>query len=397
MEKLQTILRQISRIVLQDTQHQEEQRLRGELFNVFEVLHLDTKETRTHSAFIAALLDPKGSHGVKDKFLSAFINTIDCLKKLDFNTKDAQVKVEFHTGFKNENETEGGKIDILISSHNQAIIIENKIYADDQPTQLLRYKNYAKRFSNGHCLLYLTLWGDEASAKSTKNKLNIQEDYFAIGYNNEIIKWLDACIVECIRFPLVRETIFQYQHLLKTLTYQNMDSKFREQILDIMVKPENVETFAVIASLFSEWQEYIIKNYLIKQLRESAPKLKLLFDEDLLNEDGSLNREKYVGMWFYRKNWENASIRIEADCSNWRKFYIGICNRKDDSLNVTQKQIFSRGPNNSWPYGWQYLDKYSCWTDDIMDDIVKGKVTEYIIDKVRFVLDEIKKQKLPMP
>ena len=240
MDKLQTLLRSISEIVKQDAQHREEQRLRGELFNVFKILKLDTSETRTHSAFIAELLNPKGDHGVGDKFLRSFVNTIDCLKTLDFNTKDARVDVEFCIGNKNTKKDEGGRIDIIIRSHNTAIVIENKIYADDQPCQLVRYRKYAKKDTNDYRLLYLTLDGEEASEKSTRNKLKDQEDYYAISYGNEIIKWLAASLFYSIRHPIVRETIIQYQSLLRNLTKQNMDTKYKDEIFKIMVKPENV-------------------------------------------------------------------------------------------------------------------------------------------------------------
>ena len=41
-------------------------------FNVFEALRIELSETR-HSAFIAWLLDPNGSHGVGIYFLNAFL------------------------------------------------------------------------------------------------------------------------------------------------------------------------------------------------------------------------------------------------------------------------------------------------------------------------------------
>ena len=47
--------------------------LTGENFNVFNILGLSTKEVRTHSAFIAELLNPKGSHGQGDTFLKLFV------------------------------------------------------------------------------------------------------------------------------------------------------------------------------------------------------------------------------------------------------------------------------------------------------------------------------------
>ena len=55
MKVLQDLLREVSRIVYQDKQEQEDCRKRGEYFNVFNILNLEANETRTHSAFIAEL------------------------------------------------------------------------------------------------------------------------------------------------------------------------------------------------------------------------------------------------------------------------------------------------------------------------------------------------------
>ena len=41
-------------------------------FNIFEVLGVQTRETR-HSAFLAWLLDPSGNHGLGDYFLRRFL------------------------------------------------------------------------------------------------------------------------------------------------------------------------------------------------------------------------------------------------------------------------------------------------------------------------------------
>jgi len=42
--------------------------LTGENFNIFRILKLESSEVKTHSAFIAELLKPSGSHGQKDTF-----------------------------------------------------------------------------------------------------------------------------------------------------------------------------------------------------------------------------------------------------------------------------------------------------------------------------------------
>lgn len=44
----------------------------GNAFNVFEIINVTTDEVRLHSKFIAELLNPNGSHGQQDLFLSLF-------------------------------------------------------------------------------------------------------------------------------------------------------------------------------------------------------------------------------------------------------------------------------------------------------------------------------------
>jgi len=57
-----SLLNQVSSIV---TQYDKIARITGENFNVFNVLKLSTSEVRTHSALLAELLNPEGSHGQK--------------------------------------------------------------------------------------------------------------------------------------------------------------------------------------------------------------------------------------------------------------------------------------------------------------------------------------------
>ena len=193
MIKLESLLKQVSEIVAKEKTQQEEKRKRGENFNIFNVLGLSTSEVRLHSAFLAELLNPNGDHGLGDKFLDAFLKIVIKREKtiFEFDTKSAKVFCEFYIGNISENYTEGGRIDIFIQDDNkQTIIIENKIYADDQKNQLLRYHNYAENIigSNKYIILYLSLEeGDEPSKDSLGNK---QFDYQTISYKKDIMNWL---------------------------------------------------------------------------------------------------------------------------------------------------------------------------------------------------------------
>ena len=256
MEKL---LSKINEIVEKDIMLREELRLRGEFFNVFEILNLETNETRTHSAFLAALLDPDGSHGAGDSFLRSFIT--DCLGGWeDFDTSKSRVYIEYYIGPKTK--TTGGRIDILIESCGKAIIIENKIYAGDQECQLLRYRRFGndKYGCGNYKLIYLTLYGNEASDYSVKDdhdELQVDEDYIAIGYDAEITKWLDGILPDS---PNVRETIGQYAKLIRKLTNQNknMTNKIASTILS---DPECVRSAIAIENSLAEIKAELQKRF----------------------------------------------------------------------------------------------------------------------------------------
>ncbi|MEO1098444.1 MAG: PD-(D/E)XK nuclease family protein, partial [Bacteroidota bacterium] len=119
-------------------QRQEElKKLKGENFNIFSILKIEHDENRTHSAFLAELLNPKGSHLCGNVFLLHFLRVLNLDKK--FNINSAYIELEKYIGnVDNVNQT-GGRIDIWISDiDGNSLSIENKIYAGDQVKQIQR-------------------------------------------------------------------------------------------------------------------------------------------------------------------------------------------------------------------------------------------------------------------
>jgi hypothetical protein len=108
-------------------------------------------------------------------------------------------------------------------------MIENKIYAEEQSNQLLRYRN---AFPEG-VLLYLTLKGEKSKLESSKNV-----NYISTSYELHIIKWLDKCHTITLDNPVIRETIKQYKNLIKKLTHQNMNSEMKREIFELISESE---------------------------------------------------------------------------------------------------------------------------------------------------------------
>ena len=189
----------------------ERAKVTGENFNVFSILHMERKEVETHSAIIAELLNPHGSHSQGTLFLKLFLEKLlkkDCLSDEDLKKFKVGVEVSFNKG--------QNRIDILIEKEDCCIVIENKIGAGDQPEQLKRYSEYPTRKGTKPTLIYLTPDGTEP-VKYTLGSLP-EDEVVCLSYCNHIIDWVDDCIKEVARIPQIRETLHQYQMTVKKLT-----------------------------------------------------------------------------------------------------------------------------------------------------------------------------------
>ena len=104
--------RKILGSVKQTLMHQAEiAMLKGENFNVFSILKMESRENDTHSAFLGELLNPKGSHNFGNVFLQLFLNQIDNTS-LDVN--NATVVLEYSIGANDHVNMTGGRVDIYI-------------------------------------------------------------------------------------------------------------------------------------------------------------------------------------------------------------------------------------------------------------------------------------------
>ncbi|TWH59373.1 PD-(D/E)XK nuclease superfamily protein [Desulfitobacterium sp. LBE] len=183
-------------------------------FNIFTILREEDEEVMLHSRFIYELLNPRGSHIMKQKYLSLFLNVLENKAGtplphfLDEHLLTATVYRERFN------------IDLLIYlPDGYTMIIENKIYAYDQQSQLDRYfntvVNQCRRDENKIFIVYLTLDGHEPTEQS-KGKL--KHDIYQISYASEIDHWLEMCCDESTKYPNLYETVMQYKRLVCQLS-----------------------------------------------------------------------------------------------------------------------------------------------------------------------------------
>jgi len=264
---------------------QEKQKARG--FNDFNLLTTVLKyhdEVRLHSRMIGALIDPQGKHYQGTLFLEKFIQSIG-LNDFKLNLSNVTVGVEYKD------------IDLYITDGVKHIIIENKIWAEDQPCQIIKYINIIveenksdfnfpieneKIDENLLQVIYLSPRDKEVSKEhkisngyieykngfdalnkcSSKMKLtrtidfelkNYKAKYKKIGYKDVILPWLEVSYNEVNNITNLAESIKQYIDVVKIVTkdykgkvmtlsnYMDENEELYQYLQELTELKENIE------------------------------------------------------------------------------------------------------------------------------------------------------------
>ena len=354
--------------------------LTGENFNVFKILKLESSEVRMHSAFLAELLNPNGSHGQKDSFLKLFIKQF-CFKENLIDTLSCKLKIEEKIGSINEDRTQGGRIDIIITDRNNyQIIIENKINAGDQKHQLIRYYNH----SNQADLIYLTLDGRSPSDDS-KGVLEEDVHYKCYSYKYEILEWLEQCQKEVAIYPLIREALTHYINLIKHLTNQTINHNMQEEVSDLL--KSHIEASWVISS----------------NLNAACQKIADDFGKEIIKEFEMLGlicsyeidfKKRYSGIFIWKTEWEHLSIAFQFQRFDKELIYGYV--QEDSSKSAIPEDLRNKIkllPNNTpkdnpwWPWFKTLEDPFNNWNElEAWQAILDGRMKSVLIEKTNHLL-----------
>ena len=280
--------------------HDRHEAGRREPFNVFSTLRSEHDEVNLHTRFLAALLDHRQSPGESRENLADFL---DRLEIRGFGHDRATVDREW------------SNIDILIcdQSSMQAVIIENKIWAADQPRQLQRYAEQMRDYERQ--VLYLTLDGREASEDSAGDV-----DYRCISYKSDLVPWLRSCQRRAYDEPALRESVAQYLWLIGKLTGTDFSEAYMNDLKQLCLENNNLllvhdlgeaMTEAKISLLTKLWQE--IENGLQVQVPDLPDK----------SDDSDISEIRIRRFVTYQKNYnwhglyydlnENAKLGVEVE------------------------------------------------------------------------------------
>lgn len=384
MNDIINILNQV-RIVSRKIKEQRKEKFeRGENYNIFNDLGFMSDEVHLHSMFLANLLNPKGSHGQRGKFLEAFLKMLQksfptiSADSLELDITNASVEVEKYIG--RQTDSEGGRIDIYLTDGKHSIIIENKIYAVDQHHQMLRYWNYGMSqkgddTEKSFVLIYLTLDGCSLSEESLGEELK-ENDIICLSYKSDIRGWLDRCVELASRTPLVRETINQYINTIDILTNNVMEDN--KELLDILSKEENLDAVYDIANNKNIVVYRIINEVFIPKLRDLAESKGLTMGEVCTEK---WMEKSYVGASFYNPKWKYLKLVFEFERRGLGRLIFGFHAKDEDGVKredvkdweKVQKNYSTKDVNNQY-WIWKDFNGNQDWDNASgIKDLLNGK------------------------
>ncbi|MGH0028818.1 MAG: PD-(D/E)XK nuclease family protein [Myxococcota bacterium] len=213
--------------------------------NVFETLGVQSTETR-HSAFLAWLLDPDGSHAQGDVFLRSFLRlrrvgiegTIESFGRWSVTTEES---THAH-----------GRLDIVLRCRSSGVllVIENKIYAQEGEGQLSRYLQWmSTQAASKKRLVYLTLDGQEPRSMEGR-----KDEFATLSYKDDILDWLGVLSSDsrAVRAAPVRSLLSQYCATLRSLTGEGNAMSTDPEVTDLLCQPDSLGTALDVAAAVPE-------------------------------------------------------------------------------------------------------------------------------------------------
>lgn len=256
----------------------------------------------SHSYLIYVLLNPK-SFSDSEYIGSSFLNLISDKCGIEKLKQDHILSIE-----REKVTNTGRRIDIYVTTENYNIIVENKIFAEDQESQLQDYVDYIEQYfpDKTTIVLYLTPFGQEPSSwsipKSNINKLKNQNRFAAISYERDIYGWLDSLALGGI----LKYEIEVYKKTIKEdVCHMNNTSErfFKKYYLDmkslIIENPNDVqECIHSLNYIATTVKNLNMIQYLFKLLEEKKFDVKFVCEQSFLYSCFSEYEQKVLDNYF---------------------------------------------------------------------------------------------------
>ncbi|EAQ48430.1 PDDEXK-like family protein [Leeuwenhoekiella blandensis] len=306
----------------------------GEDFNIFSITKIERYENNTHSAMLAELLNPKGSHHQGEVFLKAFLKIL--LAKVGFDEIEVEAELpkllsnvrihkELNLGLRDDEQETGGRVDLVIDTPHRRIFIENKVDSSDQDKQILRYVNAVRNKKD--VVFYLTKEGTPASS-SSQGDLIAGKDYHLLSYSKDILKWLTDILEHCDNNPYVAQGIKQYLNLVKKIT-NRLEPRYMIELKNTI--KENLVAAEAVNSAYNE----AVKEIQISFKKAVKESLVEALTQSQLNNLHVEEKGKEIAIYLGNKNSVPFYFGMESFYAEDGPVYYGIVNRAENQERAT--------------------------------------------------------------
>jgi hypothetical protein len=389
MNYIKELLNNVSGRVKNIKKHQG---VSGELFNIFSITKIERLEVNTHSAMIAELLNPSGSHGQGDKFLTLFLRIL--MPEQSFQgAQNAKV-------FKEKSFNEGrDRVDILIELKNHVFLIENKIDALDGKKQLRRYADILDIFfarKEGH-LIYLTTEGFTAEEYS-----HCGVEYQCISYREDIIDWLNLCIEAVNTSPVIKYALLQYHYLIQKITGTTMKHELEKELVELLIAGNNLEYAQKISNailpakgevlfrFFQNLEQSICKSNSVKVIKGSFKELEYNLDNCINWFKEGQRKSHSVGV-FFDIGIPNILFRVEVATAALHYGIVPVRENDEGKYEFSELQIEIPQYFDFEYRNWKRLKWFSkIYIDSVSSDLSSIKDTNKFMEVVLEAIKELK-------
>jgi len=258
------------------------------------------------------------------------------------------------------------KIDLLFTNDQKqiAIIIENKIHADDQDKQLYRYFNEPALNMYQRHIFYLTLLGSAPSSKSLHN-LSI-DNIKLLSYSEHIHNF----IVKCINVTQDNDILVGLKEYLEDINMMTVEERRKKEIVDLVFEQQGVNRndIAFLNAAGLRYCHYIFINELSNMFKNKN----IVCDWSDLNEFKTSYEyglrapliEKEIEFW----------ICFDNDDKRKGDLFIGLKKLENNDLSKIVKKNYklTKESSNEYWYYWAYSKEI-----DNLGDFTNRSISSY--------------------
>ena len=328
---------------------------------MFTVLRTASDEVNLHSRFLHALLDHTDQRSGDRKNLKAFLDKV--VEARDFDARHARV------------EREANHIDLLIRNAQQAVVIENKIWAGDQCRQLQRYRDdlvlsgYADAAIS---LVYLTPDGHEPAAQSRGEIPVGRVKLVAYADKDKMQDWLIGCQRRAFDEPRLRESIAQYLHLIRRMTNTDDGGEHMSDLKDLLLERDNLVLASQLSGALAPAKVALVQrfySYVDQTLREKIeglgevdPDWRHLNEEEAIRKsisgarlsDSGLYYRIADGTWLFVAGEDRLSLGVNCEKDEYPDLH--------DGLKQALAGVDAPHGTSDWAPWWKHVDEMPSWS-----------------------------------